>query len=344
MSQLRINMISESAISVQGHGVHTAYEEMCRLLEVRSDVVLIRNEFSKYIECDIIHIHTVGTRTWGKLLQDGPKKVISAHVVPDSFVGSLVGARFWRPLAVQYLRWFYNRADLVFAVSAQTKRELLALGVKKPIAVLHNSVDTARYQLADDITSRTATRKKYGIAEDTFVVIGAGQVQPRKRVDLFVKAAKALPEVTFVWVGGMPFGHLAADYRDMEKLMATKLPNLIFAGMVELEEMASLYQMADLFWLPSEQETFGLVVVEAAAAGLPVLLRRSDDYADTFKNDAQYGSDESFIGDIRMIQSDLAHREMLIKGAKAIAQRFDSEVIGEALVDHYRSLLDNKMV
>lgn len=331
-------MISESAISVQGHGVHTAYEEMCQLLEARDDIELTRNRFREQIDCDIVHLHTVGSRTWGKLLQDGPKKVVSAHVVPDSFIGSLIGARFWRPLAIWYLRWFYNRADLVFAVSAQTKRELEKLGVTSSIEILHNSVDTTRY-CADNSSVRSELRAQYGIADDVFVVIGAGQVQPRKRVDLFIAAAQALPEVTFVWVGGMPFGHLAADYRDMERLMEVKLPNLIFTGVVELEEMPALYQLADLFWLPSEQETFGLVVVEAAAAGLPVLLRESDDYADTFRDDVQYGRDETFVQDIQLIVSDAAHRQKLVENAERIAERFDSKRIGAQLVKFYRSLL-----
>lgn len=336
--KLRVNMISESAISVQGHGVHTAYEEMCRALESRDDVTLIRNRFREHIDCDIIHLHTVGSRTWGKLIQDGPKKVISAHVVPDSFIGSLIGATLWRPLASWYLRWFYNRADLVFAVSAHTKHELEKLGVNVPIEILHNSIDTARYRQHDALT-RSTTRQSYGIADDAFVVIGAGQVQPRKRVDLFVAAAKALPEVTFVWVGGMPFGHLAADYRDMERLMDETVPNLIFTGMVELEDMPSLYQMADLFWLPSEQETFGLVVVEAAATGLPVLLRQSDDYADTFGDDVYYGTDETFVDDIRLIVSDKSLYRQLAARAGTLAARFDNVKMAERLVEYYRSLV-----
>lgn len=42
-----VNMVSESDVSVQGHGAHTAYEEMCWSLEARDDVTVIRNEFSK---------------------------------------------------------------------------------------------------------------------------------------------------------------------------------------------------------------------------------------------------------------------------------------------------------
>lgn len=76
--KLRINIVSESEISVQGHGVHTAYQEMVDALRVRKDIDLITGEFGRLVDCDIVHIHTVGTRTWRKLFQKGPKKVVSA--------------------------------------------------------------------------------------------------------------------------------------------------------------------------------------------------------------------------------------------------------------------------
>jgi len=59
------------------------------LLERRSELKVIRGRFGELVDCDIVHLHTIGSRTWRKLLQKGPKKVVSVHVVPDSFVGSI---------------------------------------------------------------------------------------------------------------------------------------------------------------------------------------------------------------------------------------------------------------
>ena len=67
--KIRVNIVSESEISVQGHGVHTAYEEMAHSLEGREDVELIRGHFGEQVPCDIIHIHTVGPRTYRKQVQ-----------------------------------------------------------------------------------------------------------------------------------------------------------------------------------------------------------------------------------------------------------------------------------
>lgn len=341
MKKLRINVVSESETTVQGHGVHTAYEEMVRALEARRDTEVIRNEFDQQLECDVIHFHTIGSKTFKKLRQNGPIKVMSAHVVPDSFVGSLTGAQFWKPVAAGYLRWFYNKADMLLAVSTTTADELRKIGVKAPIRVVHNSIDTQRYRRSGD-EARRRIRQLLGIKDDTFVVIGAGQVQPRKRVDLFLKAAKAMPDVTFIWVGGVPFGRVAADHAAMKKLMNTKLPNLHFPGQVVLDDMVDFYHAADLFWLPSTQETFGLVVLEAAASGLPILLRDITDYDHTFREFADLADDKMFLEHIERFRNDQAFYKKHQKLAGELAQQFDSKTVTDQMVALYRQLIDAK--
>ena len=153
------------------------------------------------------------------LLFGSGKKVVSVHVLPASFVGSLVGARFWLPLAALYLRWFYGRADMLFAVSGTVAHELkttLKLG-KKRIETFYNTVNMQHYASTPD--ERVAARKKLGIAEDATLVLGNGQVQPRKRLDTFYETAELLPDVQFIWIGGIPFKRLGADYGEMNHLM-----------------------------------------------------------------------------------------------------------------------------
>jgi 1,2-diacylglycerol-3-alpha-glucose alpha-1,2-galactosyltransferase len=111
---VRVTQVSESEFTVQGHGVHTAYKELTNALKKRDDVEVVVNQ---YTQTDITHIHTVGLYSLRHLLFSPSKKVVSAHIVPESLVGSLVGVKLWLPLAKLYLRWFYNRADLLFAVS-----------------------------------------------------------------------------------------------------------------------------------------------------------------------------------------------------------------------------------
>ncbi len=336
--KIRVNIVSESEISVQGHGVHTAYEEMAHSLEGREDVELIRGHFGEQVPCDIIHIHTVGPRTYRKLVQKGPKKVISAHIVPDSFVGSLLFAKAWKPLAAVYLRKFYNQADLLLSVSDETVNDLKALKVKPRIEVMYNTIDTSRYKKPP--RSRDEVREQLGIAKGAFVVIGAGQVQPRKRVSDMIAVAKKMPDVRFVWIGGMPFGKIAADNARMQKMMDTAPKNMKFAGIVPLKDMVSYYHAADAFWLPSIQETFGLVVIEAAASGLPIILRDIPDYDTTFGDDAiRPATQEDYIKTIDQLKDDPIFYKKWQAGARRIAERFDSKAAADRLVALYRDLL-----
>ncbi len=335
VKQIKVTMVSESEFTVQGHGVHTAYVELANALKKRDDVEVKVNQ---YVDTDITHIHIVGLYSLRHLLFSPSKKVVSAHIVPESLVGSLVGVKLWLPLAKVYLRWFYNRADMLFAVSDETKRTLIKLGVTKPVEVVYNLIDTSRYKTTPD--DKASARKALGIAEDAWVVVGAGQVQPRKRVDDFVLVAKKLPETTFIWVGGMPFGKLAADHGAMQKMIDTAPSNFSCTGVIAHEAVKQYYQAADVFWLPSEQETFGLVVVEAAAAGLPVVLRDIPDYNETFRGGAVFATEETIVPELERLRAEPeTYREMQRIGAENIATRFDSVTGAERVVEIYRKLL-----
>lgn len=328
-------MISESEFTVQGHGVHTAYIEHTRSLEARQDVSVTVNQD---IDADITHIHTVGLYAARRLVNSAGKKVVSAHIVPDSLVGSFALAKWWLPLAKVYLKWFYSRADLVFAVSDATKSDLLSLGINKPIEVLYNTIDTARYKRHKN--DRSIARQKLGFPPDATIVMGAGQVQPRKRLDTFIAVATSLPNITFVWVGGMPFKAAAADGADMKRLIKNAPNNVMFPGILPLDEMVAYYHAANIFMLPSEQETFGLVIVEAAAADLPVVLRNNPEYETTFAgNVLMFDDDAEATAAIKSLCDSTKLYAEALHGAKRIAERFDSREGARVTVDHYRRLL-----
>ena len=217
MKKLVINLVSESEFTVQGHGVHTAYLEMRHILESQPDVKLLVNDKPKSTT-DITHIHTFGFFSLRRLLSHkGGLKVVSAHVVPDSLVGSIVGAKAWIHAFKYYLRWFYNRAHVVIAVSPYTEKELLKLGVKRPIVTIPNSIDTSVYK--NSKAKKKCCRKELGLPLDKFIVVGNGQIQPRKRFDTFIEVAKKLPYVQFVWIGGIPFKAAGASYAKLSLMI-----------------------------------------------------------------------------------------------------------------------------
>jgi 1,2-diacylglycerol-3-alpha-glucose alpha-1,2-galactosyltransferase len=339
MKKIRVNMVSESDISVQGHGVHTAYEELAAALEKRDDVEVLRGEFGRTVECDVVHFHTMGSYTWRKLFQKGPKKVVSAHVVPASFLGSIILARYWLPLARWYMRWYYNRADKVLAVStvvAKTLREELHVPQRK-IELFHNTIEMSRYHFTP--ADKKAARARLQLRDDSFIVLGNGQVQPRKRLDIFVKLATELPDVLFIWVGGIPFKQLGADYASMQRLMNDVPSNLKITGIVPHAQVADYLAAADVFCLPAEQENHPMCVLEAAGAGLPIILRDIPEYDDTFGDDAIRCNDDGFAAAVRKLQQDKVFYKKQQQHTALIAKRFDSGQAAERLAKIYRQLV-----
>ncbi|MDR2063346.1 MAG: glycosyltransferase family 4 protein [Candidatus Nomurabacteria bacterium] len=337
MKKLRVNLVSESDFTVQGHGVHTAFLEMRQSLEAQPDVVLTINAAPQK-STDITHIHTVGTFALRRLLsQHGGKKVVSAHIVPASLVGSIVGARWWLPLFNGYLRRFYNRADLVVAVSPATRAELLALGVKTPIKVLGNFIDTQKYRTSPE--QKVAFRQELKLPADRFMVVGNGQIQPRKKFETFWAMAKSLPELQFVWVGGIPFKVLGDDYLRLSKAMKRPLPNLRVTGVVSLAEAGRYMRAADIMFMPSCQETFGLAILEGAASGLPVLVRDIPDYHATFGELVLRGEDETFAAQILHLAEDPSFYAKWRANSARLAAKYDTAAATERLMKLYRSIL-----
>lgn len=336
MQKIKVNMVSESTFTVQGHGVHTAFLEMTTALDTRPDVDVAVNKFRR--KADITHIQTFGPYSLLHLWFGSGKKVISVHVVPDSLLGSIAGAKHFYGLAKWYMRAFYGRADLLLSVSKMVDDTLRSqLHIKKPSQVLYNTVDMDMYKTAP--ADKTVARTALALPADAQVVVSCAQIQPRKRFDIFCEAARALPNTTFIWIGGIPFKHLGADYSHMQKLLDEKPANVTVTGVIDHKEVRRYLQAADVFFLPSEQENHPMAVLEAAGAGLPIVLRDIPEYDDTFKNDALRGTDTTFVGLIERLAADKSFREQAKKGSAAIARRFDSRTGGDRLVEAYKSTL-----
>lgn len=335
MVKIRVNMISESEFTVQGHGVHTAYKEITDALRTCEDVDV---DVNTNRPADIVHVQTVGLYALGRLLRPGVKKVVSAHLVPDSFIGSLRAAEYWKPFGKMWLKFFYKRADLVLACSGMVRDELVNDMNLKNVDVLYNTVKMSQYAAKPD--EKAAARKILGISPKDFVVIGNGQVQPRKRLDTFMAIARAYPKMRFFWIGGIPFKYMGAEYGSMQKLMKSMPKNMTITGVIPLEEVRKYYLAADVFVLPAMQENHPMCVLEAAGAGLPIVLRNIPQYNDTFKGDALMADeDEDFIQAVGKLQSDKSTYRKYQDGAAAIAKRFDSSAGARRLVDFYKKLL-----
>lgn len=326
-----IAVISESAFTVGDHGVHTAFVEQVRGLEARGMRVRINNPGSCRGAALTI-VHTPGPFARLCLSLAGTRGVAVAHVTPDTLVGSLVFERRWRPLSRRYLSRFYRSAPRVIAVSPLVRAELAALGISAcAIHDIPNGIDVDRIRKARSRARVSAIRLAQSGRP---LVLGVGQVQPRKGIERFMSVARHLTSYNFVWIGGRPFGPLTERGVARSQIPA----NVRFVGRVSDDELLAHYHAADVFLFPSKQENFGQVVVEAAAAGVPLVLSDLAVFRTNFADGAELArTPRDYVNAVASIIENDELRTSRRRAALELADRFDIRHSIDALLELTRN-------
>jgi glycosyltransferase involved in cell wall biosynthesis len=173
------------------------------------------------------------------------------------------GMGFLKDVFCSYLRWIHNRTRLTLCPSRATLQSLRAQGFRR-LRVWGRGVDTVRFH--PDGRSE-AWRTSVGVQPGEKLLLYVGRLGREKRVDLLEDALRGLEGVRLVVVGDGP------ARPDLQQRMQG-LP-VHFTGYLKGTELATAYASADVFVFPSDTETFGQVVQEAMASGLPVVGARS---------------------------------------------------------------------
>lgn len=169
--------------------------------------------------------------------------------------------------AWRYMRWFYGQMDTIYAPSRSTAQDLAGRGIKAERIVVHpRGVDAERFR--PDRQGRFF--EELGLARQ-FKILYVGRVSREKSLDVLAQAFRQVhahrPDARLIIVGDGPF---LAEMR----AQTADLP-VVYTGYLQGEALTSAYAGADLFVFPSATDTFGNVVLEAQASGLPVVVTSS---------------------------------------------------------------------
>lgn len=331
---LRVHVVSETEYIIKGQGVHTAYVDCVDLLKSQPDIEVVSNNEGWG---DVMHSHTYGPFYFWKGRRYQGRRVYTVHVIPDSIKGSLPLWRFWMPFVRWYFRRVYSYADVCIAISPMVEEAILDLKAKTRIVRIFNPLHVDKY--APTPQRRAKGREILGLEKDEFVVLGVGQLEGRKGVETFLDIAEAIPNATFVWVGGRPFGVMTEGIAKINKRIAAAGKHIQFPGLFDLENMPYLYNAADMLLFPSYQENCPLVPLEAAAAGLPVIYRDIREYHKLYEYPYLKAKDTpEFIKMTNKIISDPACREKAKKISQTLLKQFEKEEIRKHLITLYREL------
>jgi len=201
-----------------------------------------------------------------------------AHFVP------LPGALFRNLISHYLIKRFSNRCQGVIVPTYSAEEYLRMIGVKTPTLVQPTGIDAARFADADE-DDVASLRQQLDIAADDTVLVSVSRISKEKNIGFMLEALAELKRqgktaLRLLLVGDGP--DRQAIQTQIETLGLDAQVTLV--GAVPPEEMALYYHVGDVFVFASTSETQGMVILEAMAAGLPVVAVRSSGIDDVVRD------------------------------------------------------------
>ncbi|MGB0757574.1 MAG: glycosyltransferase family 4 protein [Patescibacteria group bacterium] len=255
----------------------------------------------------------------------------AAAVYHTDFVGYLkyYKMEFLETPMWAYLRWFYTQFDLVLAPSDTTKKQIEAEGIN-PVNLWKRGIDTNLFH------PLRAPKK----SSQYPVLLYVGRLSKEKNLFFLSECYKKLNAkekvCDMVIVGD------GDERKDLER----QLPDVTFTGYLKGKKLARAYASADIFTFPSGTETFGNVLLEAMASGLPVVTVNKGGARDLVKHGltgfiSSLDDIEEFTEYVRMLVVDEEKRVAYGNSASEYAKSYDWDSINGQLLEYYQSLITN---
>jgi len=319
----------------------------------------LMSALKKKPDLDLIHLHT-GNRLGGigRLVarQRRIPYVISLHGgafdIPAAEMASMAaptqGALDWGKVLGWWVgaRQVLADASAILCVGYPESQKAQERMPDKNVVYLPNGADTRRFAQGDG----PAFRRARGIPEDAYVVLTLARIDSQKNQRLAVRSLPELiarePRTHLLLVGNVTNGayhdelvKLAAELGVSERL--TIIPGIP----AESPDLVSAYHAADLFLLPSIHEPFGIVILEAWSAGLPVIASRVGGIPH-FVEDGVDGQlfdpadDRSFLDAFQAVAANPDHASALAAaGGKKAREEYDWDAITERLTKVYEGAI-----
>lgn len=231
-----------------------------------------------------------------------------------------------------YIRWLHNRSRITLCPSTATLKQLRSQGFRR-LKVWGRGVDTARFHPS---YRSSAWRESVGAQPDDTILLYVGRISKEKRLDLLEEVLRGLEGVRLVMVGDGPARN------DLQQRMRG-LP-VHFTGYLVGQELSTAYASSDAFVFPSDTDTFGQVIQEAMASGLPVAAAHSGGAPDLVREGVTGytfapGSASDLRFKLRSLITNPERRMMMGHAGRAAAENRSWYSVMKELMGHYEHLL-----
>jgi glycosyltransferase involved in cell wall biosynthesis len=186
------------------------------------------------------------------------------HTDIPEYVRILTEDRFLESLAWSYMHWLYGQMDTVFVNSEQYRKCWIDRGfAPEKLKILPRGLDTDLFNPARrDLSFWPGS----GTNGEEIRLLYVGRVSREKDLDILAVAYRKVRKE------GHPVKLYIVGHGPYSEALAAALPDAIFLGYLTGEPLAKAYASADVFVFPSTTDTFGNVIIEAQASGLPVIV------------------------------------------------------------------------
>ncbi|MBI9018386.1 MAG: glycosyltransferase family 1 protein [Phycisphaerae bacterium] len=263
------------------------------------------------------HVPMIGSyhTTLPEYVHDKINDIVAKMKLPSEHSGDRSESLMWK-----FMRWYYNQMQMVLAPSQFTKIQLEEK-LDVPVEIFSRGIETERFD------------PNLRIEHDEVRVIYVGRVSIEKSLDTLAEIFQDKTDAQLIIVGDGPY------MPDMQKLCG----NGQFKGFLKGEELAREYASADIFAFPSTVDTFGNVVLEAMASGLPVVVTDKMGPKEIVQ-DSQTGfictDKKHFAQKLQELIDDKALRRQMGKNARQYALTSSWAAVFATLFDQYQRSIE----
>jgi len=260
--------------------------------------------------------------------------VASYHTRYETYLKDY-GLDFLHDFVLARLRKFYAGCDEVYAPSASMVESLLADRFAANFHLWQRGVDTERFQPAkrsDDL------RAAWGASVDTPVIAFVSRLVREKRLDTVAGVFERLA------AAGVPHRAVVVGDGPDRAALQRRLPDAVFTGFLNGDDLPRAYASADIFLFPSDTESFGNVTLEAMACGLPTLCADATGSRSLVEPGvtgwlAPATRDDTFFEHARVLANEPALRARMGAAARARSLTFSWDETMAGLLSRYEALV-----
>jgi len=189
------------------------------------------------------------------------------HTDFPQYIRILTEDSFLESTAWHYMHWFYGQLDTVFVNSEEYRQNWIARGFEPgKLKILPRGLDT---ELFTPARREPTFWEKFGASNGQVRLLYVGRISREKDLDVLANSYRRLRDE------GLSVQLFVVGHGPYSQGLSELLPDAVFTGYLTGIELATAYASADVFAFPSTTDTFGNVIIEAQASGVPVVVSDS---------------------------------------------------------------------